>query len=143
MGEEPKINVENRDIERVYKTTFLVVVIDSKMKRRYHVDYIGNRISKNIGIIVKVKNILNLKTTKDLYYFFHISVFELLLLCVGYSPFRELAAGETSTNQIAASWMLQATWLATVASRHIARQTLLISLQSLQFRSQMEEWYWL
>ena len=31
------------------------------------------------------------------------------------SPFRELAARGTSTNQIAASWMLQATWLATVA----------------------------
>ena len=45
-----------------------------------------------------------------------------------YSPFRELAARGTSTNQIAASGMLQATWLATVASRHIVRQTLLISL---------------
>ena len=44
------------------------------------------------------------------------------------SPFRELAARGTSTNHIAASWMLQATWLATVASCHIVRQTLLISL---------------
>ena len=44
------------------------------------------------------------------------------------SPFRELAARGTSTNQIAASWMLQATWLATVASCHVVRQTLLISL---------------
>ena len=37
------------------------------------------------------------------------------------SPFPELAARGTSTNQIAASWMLQ-------ASRHNVRQTLLISL---------------
>ena len=44
------------------------------------------------------------------------------------SPFRELAARGTCTNQIAASWMLQATWLATVASRHIVWQALLISL---------------
>ena len=44
------------------------------------------------------------------------------------SPFRELATRGTSTNQIAASWMLQATWLATVASRHIVWQALLISL---------------
>ena len=44
------------------------------------------------------------------------------------SPFRELAARGTSTNQIAASWMLQATWLATVASCHVVRQTLLTSL---------------
>ena len=43
------------------------------------------------------------------------------------SPIRELAARGTSTNQIAASWMLQAMWLATVASRHLVWQTLLIS----------------
>ena len=44
------------------------------------------------------------------------------------SPFRELAARGTSTNHIAASWMLQAMWLATVASCHIVWQTLLIPL---------------
>ena len=44
------------------------------------------------------------------------------------SHFCELATRGTSTNQIAASWMLQATWLATVASRHIVWQALLISL---------------
>ena len=70
VGEEPKISIENRNIERVYKTKFLGAVIDSKLNWHYHIDYIANRISKNIGIIVKVKNILNLKTTKDLYYFF-------------------------------------------------------------------------
>ena len=62
--------VYNRDIEHVYKTKFLGVVIDSKLNWRFHIDYIANRIWKNIGIIVKVKNILNLKTTKDLYYSF-------------------------------------------------------------------------
>ena len=64
MGEESKISIENRDIERVYKTKFLGVVIDSKLNWRCHIDYIANRISKNIGIIVKVKTILNLKTAK-------------------------------------------------------------------------------
>ena len=29
VGEEPKISIEIRDIERVYKTKFLDVVIDS------------------------------------------------------------------------------------------------------------------
>ena len=70
VGEEPKISIENRDIERVYKTKFLGVVIDSKLNWRFHTDYIANRISKNIGIIVNVKTILNLKTAKDLYYSF-------------------------------------------------------------------------
>ena len=70
VGEEPKISIENRDIGRVYKTKFLGVVIDSKLNWRCHIDYIASRVSKNIGIIVKVKTILNLKTAKDLYYSF-------------------------------------------------------------------------
>ena len=65
VEEEPKISIENRDIARVYKTKFLCVIIDIKLSWRYHIDYMANGISKNIGIIVKVKNILNLKTTKD------------------------------------------------------------------------------
>ena len=52
MGEERKINIENQDIERVYKTKFLGVVIDNKLNWCFHVYYIANRISKDIGIIV-------------------------------------------------------------------------------------------
>ena len=43
VGEEPKISIENRDIERVYKTKFQGVVIDSKLNWCYHIDYITNR----------------------------------------------------------------------------------------------------
>ena len=70
VGEEPKVSIENRDIERVYKTKFLGVVIDSKLNGRYHIYYIANRISKNYWHCCKGENILNLKTTKDLYYHF-------------------------------------------------------------------------
>ena len=70
VGEEPEISIEHWDIERVYKTKFLGVVIDNKLNWRYHIDYIAKRISKDIGIIVKVTNILNLKTTKGFYYSF-------------------------------------------------------------------------
>ena len=78
-------------------------------------------------------------------YFFNKKIHTHAHLCyqLVYLPFRELAARGTSTNQIAASWMLQAMWLATVASHHIVRQALLISLQSLQFWGQIEKWYWL
>ena len=44
VGEEPKISIENRDIERVCKTKFLGVVIHSTLNWRYHIDYIANRI---------------------------------------------------------------------------------------------------
>ena len=63
VGEEPKIIIENRDIERVYKTKILWVGVITLI-------ILLIEFQKNIGIIVKVKNILNLKTTKNLYYSF-------------------------------------------------------------------------
>ena len=63
VGEEPKINIENRDIERVYKTKILWVGVITLI-------ILLIEFQKNNGIIVKVKNILNLKTTKNLYYSF-------------------------------------------------------------------------
>ena len=57
--------MEDRCFECVY-TKFLGADIDSKLNWHSHIDYIANRISKNIGIIANVKNILDLKTTDDL-----------------------------------------------------------------------------
>ena len=51
MGEEPKISIENRDIERVYKTNFLGVVIDSKLNWRCQIGYIANKISKKLALL--------------------------------------------------------------------------------------------
>ena len=85
MGEEPKISIETRNTEHVYKRKFMGVVIDSKMNWRSHIDFIANRIFKNIGIIVKVKNKLNLKTTKDLYHSFIYPYFDYCCLaCITY-----------------------------------------------------------
>ena len=81
--EEPKISIENRDTERIYITNFQGVVIDSKLSWCYHIDYIANGILKNIGIIFKVKNILNLKTTKDLCYSFIYPYLNHCCCCVG------------------------------------------------------------
>ena len=53
VGEEPKINIENRDIERVYKTKFLCVFIDSKMNWRYHIDHIANRLEKILALLLR------------------------------------------------------------------------------------------
>ena len=70
MGEEPKIDIENRNIERVYKTKFLGVVIDSKLNWHYYIDYIANRNTKKYWHYCWGENHieLNVKTTKDLYY---------------------------------------------------------------------------
>ena len=82
VGEEHKISIENRDIERVYKTKFLGVVIDSKLNWRYHIDYIAYMISKNIGIIVKVKNILTFKRQRIYIILSYIRIWIIVVVCV-------------------------------------------------------------
>ena len=88
VGEEPKISIENRDIERVYKTKFLGVVIDSKLNWRYHIDYIyiANRISKKYWHYCKGEKHFEFENDKGFILFVHISIFE-LLLCVGSSMY--------------------------------------------------------
>ena len=49
------------------KTKFLGVMIDDRLSWGAHVQYIKNKISKGIGIICKVKNILNMSTLVNLY----------------------------------------------------------------------------
>ena len=80
VGEVPKISTENQDIERVYKTKFLGVVIDSKLIWRCHIDYIANRIFKNYWHYYKGENHLEFENDKGFILFFYISVFELFVI---------------------------------------------------------------
>lgn len=53
------IIIEDVNIERVTEITFLGVMLDSKMSWKPHVEYIQNKVSKCIGILHKVKYVLN------------------------------------------------------------------------------------
>ena len=99
VGEEPKISIENWDVEHVYETKFLGVVIDCKLNWCYHIYYIANRIFKNIGDIVKVKTswIWRRQRIYIILSYIHIwitlVVLHVLLICQSCIQFRNILQG--------------------------------------------------
>jgi hypothetical protein len=64
------IVIKNIVIQTVSKTKFLGMIIDNKLSFRDHIFHVCNKVSKGIGIIKKVKDILNKDTLLGLYYTF-------------------------------------------------------------------------
>ena len=75
----PQLTINGQSIERKSSTLFLGVVLDSKLNWHEHISYIKGKIAKNIGIINKVKRVLNVSTLRTLYYAF---VFPYLSYCI-------------------------------------------------------------
>ena len=64
---ELKIEIDNCALNRVFQTKFLGVIIDCKLTWSDHVSLIASKVSKSIGIINKVKYIVNQDTLRQLY----------------------------------------------------------------------------
>jgi hypothetical protein len=62
------ICIEGVCIETVSKTKFLGVLIDNKLSWKDHINYICNKIAKGIGVMRKVREMLNKDTLLSLYY---------------------------------------------------------------------------
>ena len=57
-------------IEPICKSKFLGVIIDEKLTWVPHIDYTCKKVSKSIGILSKLKNYLNPKCLRNMYYSF-------------------------------------------------------------------------
>lgn len=68
MNTDKKVKLCNAEIERVWKTTFLGVVIDHKLNWKQHVEYVKGKISMSIAILYKTRYMLNPKGLYLLYY---------------------------------------------------------------------------
>ena len=66
----PSLYINNTQISRVYETTFLGVIIDESLNWNKHILSIENKISKNIGILYKAKQVLEIESLKKLYFAF-------------------------------------------------------------------------
>jgi len=62
------IRIENTPIERIHATRFLGVIIDDQLSWSPHISHVANKVSKSIGILNKVKYVLNTDTLVMLYY---------------------------------------------------------------------------
>ena len=51
-----QINLNGNKIDRVENTKFLGVFIDEKLNWKNHISYIASKISRNLGILNKVKH---------------------------------------------------------------------------------------
>ena len=65
-----KIEIDNEEIDQVYKTKFLGIIIDNKITWKQHITYIFEKMSSRIGILIKACNCLNKHATMTLYYSF-------------------------------------------------------------------------
>ena len=70
IGEVGDVLINGCTISKVYNTNFLGMIIDSNLTWKYHIDDICNKISKNIGIILKARKIISQETLNMLYHCF-------------------------------------------------------------------------
>ena len=62
------ININESTIEKVQSTRFLGVYIDDKLSWSPHINHVCGKLRKSIGILKRVKQLLNEKTLLTLYY---------------------------------------------------------------------------
>ena len=65
---QTRINITNRPVDHTTSSKFLGVILDENITWAQHIAYISLKISKNIGIINKVKSIFPTKLLLSLYY---------------------------------------------------------------------------
>ena len=65
-----ELMINNVRIDKVLKTRFLGVIIDCHLLWDEHIQFMKNKIAKNIGILYKAKKYLPKKTVHTLYYAF-------------------------------------------------------------------------
>jgi len=61
------ISIDDVILERVYETKFLGVMLDDKLLWKSHIEYICNKISKCMGILIKARKILGICSLVTLY----------------------------------------------------------------------------
>ena len=65
-----KILINNNIVDHINNTTFLGVIIDSKLNWTAHILYIKSKISKSIGILLKIRKFLQNNTMRNMYFTF-------------------------------------------------------------------------
>ena len=79
IHESINIDINSRQIERIYHTKFLGIYISCDLSWDHHTRYISSKISKGIGIIYKLRKYLSFKTLLSMYYTF---VFPYINYCI-------------------------------------------------------------
>ena len=71
-------------LNKQYDTKFLGVILSSNLKWNKHIDIVVNKVSKNIGIIAKVRHLLPQTLTRNLYFTLVHPLYQLLQSDMGF-----------------------------------------------------------
>ena len=71
--------IDGKRIMEVNETKFLGVIIDNKLNWKPHIRYVGTKVAKGIGIILKARKVFNHETLSTLY---HTFVYPYLKYCI-------------------------------------------------------------
>ena len=74
-----KILSNNDIVDRIINTKFLGVIIDRKLNWAAHILYIKSKISKSIGIQVKIRKCIQNNTMRNMYFTF---IYQYLIYCI-------------------------------------------------------------
>ena len=69
-----KIVINNNIVDHINNTKFLGVIIDSKLNWAAHILYIKTKISKSIGILLKIRKLLQKKHYEKYVFHFHLPI---------------------------------------------------------------------
>ena len=74
-----QVKIMDESIGEVQSTKFLGVVIDCNLNWSKQINYIKTKVSKGIGIIIRIKQFINKETLRTLYFLF---VYPYLYYCI-------------------------------------------------------------
>ena len=81
-SDNAELKIEGETISEVSKTKFLGVIIDNKLNWQHHINYISCKVAKAIGIILKIRKVLDNEFTK-LILCLYLSLYDVLQSCMG------------------------------------------------------------
>ena len=68
LNPQSEVMLRNEVIQRVTKAKFLGVIVDQHLNRKDHISMVSQKISKSCGIISRIRNTLDFKSKKLIYY---------------------------------------------------------------------------
>ena len=66
----PSLQLNDNIIERENSLKFLGVILDEHLTWKKHVQFIENKVSKNVGVLYKTSKLINSKCLRSIYFFF-------------------------------------------------------------------------
>ena len=68
LNPQGNVILRNEAIQRVTKAKFLGVLVDQYLNWKDHISMVSHKISKSCGIISRIRNTLDIKSKKSIYY---------------------------------------------------------------------------